>query len=743
MAESEPRRCARCQALIPAEARWGICPRCLLDPTIPVTSIAPAGLGQGFGAEGRRFGDYELGRQIGRGGMGVVYEAFHLALRRIVALKMILESQLAMPAVRRRFAIEAEAAAKLDHPNIVPIYEVGEHQEQPYLSMKLVQGESLRQRMARGDLCVLGGEGGRTTVRLRSRQETAARLIATIARAVHHAHEHGVLHRDLKPGNILLDGDGQPHVTDFGLAKILDQGQPEGGLPSLTQSDNILGTPCYMSPEQASSQRLSASSDIYSLGVVLYELLTGQPPFKGTTPVETIRLVVEQDPKRPRTLHREIDPELDTICMKCLEKQPEARYASALALAEDLERWCRHLPIQARTAGALLRTRRWVKRNPVGAGLIASLCACLAISLGLLQMTREKQRQQELMVASVSYRLTKEIERLWSEPERPYVPVYASDLATLAGRAPRRPDPNTLNLTFGVIINEDPFGQAMKQAPWLGFLEEEMEKILHRPVVIDLRVYKVGGAVSYQTVVDEQVDFKKLGALHYVWAKRAAPGLQLVAQERRDKRAVIFARAGLNITNLSRSAGHRVGFAHTNSIISHLAKVEFVRAGILAAHLQSVQEVEARSRPSRGTARSAPASLPDDTADMEDFAHKAVLERALAGDIDVGEAPLRHFEKNRWRGKGGLVPIHEFAVAPYDVYVANAALPSEVVDAFRRTILAWNGRRPHGILPGSRDPSFKGFERVSDSDFDELRRQLTNEVARFTAGPLLTPANPR
>jgi serine/threonine-protein kinase len=296
----------------------------------------------------RYFGDYELLEEIARGGMGVVYKARQISLNRIVAIKMILAGQLASSGDLQRFHTEAEAAANLDHPNIVPIYEVGEHEGQHYFSMKLIDGSNLAQQVTR----------------YTQDPQATARLMATVAQAVHHAHQRGILHRDLKPGNILVDREGQPYVTDFGVARRVE------GHTGQTQTGAILGTPSYMPPEQARSEKvLTTAVDVYSLGAVLYELLTGRPPFRAETPLETVLQVLEHEPDRPRVLNPRADRDLETICLKCMEKEAPKRYGSADALAEELERWLAQEPIQARPVSRPERMWRWCRRNPLVAAL--------------------------------------------------------------------------------------------------------------------------------------------------------------------------------------------------------------------------------------------------------------------------------------------------------------------------------------------------------------------------------------
>jgi WD40 repeat protein/tRNA A-37 threonylcarbamoyl transferase component Bud32 len=327
----------------------------------------------------RYFGDYEVLEEIARGGMGVVYKARQVSLNRVVALKMILARELASPAEVRRFHAEAEAAATLDHPHIVPIYEVGEHDGQHYFSMKLVPGGSLADALPR----------------LARDPRVAARLVATVARAVHHAHQRGVLHRDLKPANILLDDQGQPLVTDFGLAK-------QAAVDTrLTASGAVLGTPSYMAPEQARGQRgLSTAADVYSLGAILYELLTGTPPFRAPTPLETVLQVLERPPVPPHIRSPQVSRDLETICLKCLEKNPQQRYASAEELADDLDRWLAGEPIRARRSPVWVRAAKWARRRPAVAALTFILIAVAlagfgGVVWGWLQIAQERREAEK------------------------------------------------------------------------------------------------------------------------------------------------------------------------------------------------------------------------------------------------------------------------------------------------------------------------------------------------------------
>jgi tetratricopeptide (TPR) repeat protein len=322
---------------------------------------------------------YEILGVLGRGGMGVVYRAWQDRLNRSVAVKMVHAGAQADPKVLSRFRVEAEAVARLQHPSIVQIHEVGQHAGSPYLVLELVDGRSLAEWLA----------GTPRPVR------QAAELLETLARAVHYAHCQGVVHRDLTPANVLLTADGRPKISDFGLAKLII-----GGGNLRTQTGELLGTPSYMAPEQADSrhQAIGAATDVYALGAILYELLTGRPPFKAESSLETLRQVVAHEPVAPSRLRPQLPGDLETICLKCLHKEPCHRYADAAALAEDLQRFLENRPIRARRVGAAGHAWRWGRRNPAVAGLGAAvfLAMALGMTVSTWQMFRARRAESEM-----------------------------------------------------------------------------------------------------------------------------------------------------------------------------------------------------------------------------------------------------------------------------------------------------------------------------------------------------------
>jgi serine/threonine-protein kinase len=355
----------------------------------------------------RYIGDYEVLSVLGQGGMGVVYRARQLSLNRLVALKMIRSAEFASPEQLRRFQNEAEAVATLDHPGIVPVYEVGQHGDQRYFSMKMIEGSGLDRQLR--DFA--------------ARPREAARLVAEVADAVDHAHRRGILHRDLKPANILVDAQSHPHVTDFGLAKKIE------GEDGLTVSGSIMGTPAYMAPEQALGRisQITTATDVYGLGAILYAVLTGQAPFGADSVLETLDQVRQRPPEPPSRRRPGVPRDLEVVCLKCLEKDPRRRYASAADLASDLRRWINGEPISARPVGRAVRTWMWAKRNPVPAALALALIGATIVGVaGITAQWREAVHQRNQAILARKAAEENETAALKAKDEADYARKKAS-----------------------------------------------------------------------------------------------------------------------------------------------------------------------------------------------------------------------------------------------------------------------------------------------------------------------------
>jgi eukaryotic-like serine/threonine-protein kinase len=383
---------------------------------------------QAEGSEWPTLPGYEILGELGRGGMGVVYKARQLALGRIVALKMVLAGSHAGPKNLARFRAEAAAIARLHHPNIVQIYDVGEAAGRPYFVLEFVPGGSLAEHL----------QGKPQPVR------PAAHLVKTLARAVHAAHANGVIHRDLKPANILLQktegvansdfclltSDFSPKITDFGLAKCAGGDGEALDVPGPTVTGEILGTPDYMAPEQATAPRqpVGPAADVYALGAILYELLTGQPPFTGETPLATVLQVIHNEPLSVTSFRPDVPRDLETICLKCLQKDPRKRYGSGIELAEDLQRFLRDEPIRARPVMAVEKVWRWVRRHPLPAGLLAAgllapVVALITLSLLSTRLVRSSALESAAQQAELLEGANNEYSRIVTRVEQAHYPV--------------------------------------------------------------------------------------------------------------------------------------------------------------------------------------------------------------------------------------------------------------------------------------------------------------------------------
>ena len=451
----------------------------------------------------RHFGDYELLEEIDRGGMGVVYKARQVSLNRIVAVKMILAGQLASDSDVQRFRTEAEAAASLHHAGIVAVHEVGQHEGQHYFSMEYVEGQTL---------------AGLVRTSLPS-AEQAARYVKVIAEAVHHAHLQGTLHRDLKPSNVLIDANDQPRITDFGLAKRLEQDN------TLTATGVVLGTPSYMPPEQVlgNPREIGPASDVYALGAILYELFTGRPPFRAETAVDTMSQVRESEPISPRLLNPKTPRDLETICLKCLEKDRSGRYASADGLAADLERWLSGEPITARPVSRVERCWRWCRRNPLGAGLTAA-AALLFVTATAAAILFYQGRQAELRAL-----LTKKEHNLRTRVEQQRHRIYKhfadceKRLEYLLGRAPKTltqvPPENT---TVYYAENIDSRTEPVPPDLAMSAVHRKEVSIDHPAVVLAPNTADPGNATLQRLMLLSQ-DFRDTMVLSRDWGNSGPP----------------------------------------------------------------------------------------------------------------------------------------------------------------------------------------------------------------------------
>ena len=705
------RKCRGCGADVPNNAPFGHCPKCLLELGFGPLPEAPEAPSPPSTAGGRRFGDYELLDQIGRGGMGIIYKARQVTLNRLVALKMIRAAEFASPTLVQRFHLEAEAAANLHHPNIVPIYETGEQEGEHFFSMELVDGSGLDHHITAAGFC-LDRKAHEDKASVRTRQEQIARLMAKVARAVDYAHQHGVLHRDLKPSNVLLDRQCEPHLTDFGVAKVMGQ----AGI-NLTASGSIMGTPSYMAPEQAAGQskRVTTAADIYSLGAILYEMLTGQPPFRADTPVETLKQVIEQEPKHPTTFKEGVDHDLATICMKCLEKEPLRRYGSAAALAEDLERWLRKEPIQAQPVSAVGRVWRWCRREPAIAGLAGGIAACLvAITVVALQAYRhaekarlkEQEQIQELANAQVRLRSVtdqliqeqlNDLDNFWTNSNDTSVTIPSDRLAKLTGRLPGK---EGVPITFGAYTHTTPSDMFTRFAPILSYLETNA--MMQVTVRVDFIIYR-GYSNAVEALVNGQLGFMRPGPASYIKARQRCPSLRVLLKQLHDGKpiihGVIFTRSDSDIVNVRDFAGKSVASADEESTFGNFVpKAFFYDQGIRMRNLSNWTFVGA---------------------------HDETVKRVLAGAYHIGTANSNVVAKFI-RQDEPLKIIHPMQSVSFP-WIVSSNVEERVVQAIKQNL---SSLKDPAILRKV-DGNLDGFVNATPEDYDEFADNIMKKATAF------------
>ena len=638
--------------------------------------------------------------------MGLVYRARQRSLNRIVAVKVMAAGEFASPAALARFRREAETAAKLDHPNIVAIIEVGENNASPYLVMRLVQGDSLARRLsdfAFPDQIQKIGEN--------QAQVRIARLISIVARAVDYAHRRGVLHRDLKPSNILLDADGTPHLTDFGIAKCLED---EAGI---TQTAELLGTLSYMAPEQAAGKRVSRGADIYSLGAILFELLTGQPPFSGPK-MEVLRQVLEEEPRNPRLLNRAINRDLATICLKCLDKQPIRRYHSALELAEDLERWLRHETILARQAGPLLRLQRWTFRNPAVATLLVSLSVGIAVSLLLLARANEEKHRKSIALDILRTESARQLQEIW-DSENSSFRIKSETLAAMAGMEVTVLTVFEDRFTIGLVSQGNPLDRVLRATPVFHKLEHSMSAPNETPVRMDLALYKVH-TNAIDDLVQGKVDFAQLNPLAFLRARELASGIRpllaILPEPGVNDAAIIFTRKNTGIRSLAELRGKSFLLGATDSTLTFWTKVNLVGADVRASHLaryryiDQFQDITSAGKRSPGIALGNP------------FSAMTPVEAVIAGFYDASVVPEKRFREVA--AEQELVALARFPDNG-DLLVARENLPEETAMRFQRALLGLTDSETRGSIFSTS----ARFKKASDEDYREILSRLSAEAA--------------
>ncbi len=688
------------------EALWGV------DPTFRKDQVVQA------------LGDYEIVREIGCGGMGaVVYEAWQKSTSRRVALKVLSGGFLANPKALDRFKREMTIAGRLDHPGVCTVYDAGVVEGTPYIAMRYIEGESLARRImrARGKEAASTGQVDSTFQGLeklakdeprvaprpadRPTQPPAQKEIAVIlrtieyvARTLHMAHEAGLIHRDIKPGNIMITNGGDPVIIDFGLARSADQ-------PRLTQAGELMGTPPYMSPEQISGRPHNQRTDVYSLGVTLYEWLTYRLPFDAPTRQGIYQKILGSDPPAPRKLNPHISKDLKIVLETALEKNVDRRYQRALDFAEDLRRIQAHEPVRARPTGLFLHCSRFAQKYPGLTTLMAVVCLLLATAVSLLvRVMKEKdavlseRNKTDMLLDILRGDKRNEIERLWDDPDVTDVVFRSEQRSLLDGTETRNLNhADTLRIKFGVYTHKKPESMRRIVSPVLAYLEETMMAALSRPVGIDLVIYRDYN-LCVEASADGKVDFVRLGGAPYVRAKNKNPNIEVLAAQDQEFNGCIFTRDNSGIGSIDDLRRKRILFGDRDSTTgNYVSKSRLAQAGIFL--------------------RNVPGSINiNDLATMgiQTAGHETVVDLVRNGTFAAGAAKEGEVLKHK-----DLRILQTFPSISMP-WVARSGLDPKIGDAIQRSLLPLKDMR----ILASLEDNVAGFKLVTDEYYDRMRGEM-------------------
>jgi serine/threonine protein kinase len=667
-------KCDECGAEL-VEIEGGGCIPCLL---LAAQTPSPEFLIQ---EKLRYFGDFELKEVLGRGGMGVVFRAWQISMQREVALKMINAGELASAEAVRRFRREAEAASLLDHPNIVKIYAVGEHEGHQFIAMELSAGKDLAAKIQE----------------LKGNYRTICEIVMQTARAVHFAHRHGVLHRDLKPANILIDDYGVPLLMDFGLAKITMPAQMCSS--PLTQRGRLVGTPAYMAPELfcETKQHLTITSETFSLGVILYEALSGKLPYAATNSVDLLNEIRGNAVVPLRAAAPEVPRPLQNVCAKALRNEERFRYQSAEELANDLERWLNGEPVEAKAGSTPELVWRWALRRRLAIAVFCVLFGAFAISMGLLIRLKERSARVEHVISAARYQLQTDLEKLWSDGNLTYQKITSENLSILAGLEDSGAQ-NAIHYSFGAYENNGRLTNSVEAyAPILNQLERAMQKAGERPPRFDLVLYKFNPDAR-RGFSEGKFEIGRFGANPYDLLRQTNSEVILLAKEKMDHDGVIFVRNNSPIRTIEQLRGAKVAFGEKTSTTSGTFAPAFLYdAGLRASDLK-----EMKWHPVNGGA----------------------LRAVSVGEFDAGVTGRDTFLRS---GLTNLVILSTFD-SETAVWVVNKRLGEVFTQRLREALLACPSERATHLVQGEGQPF------VTAAQFSEDLVRIKSKRDAFFAG---------